>query len=838
MPLSLQLALRELRGGLSGFRVFVAVLALGVGIIAAVGSLAAALSAGMDSNARALIGGDVEIRLDARPASDEERRYFRIHSEVASAVRELRAMARTAEGDAALVELKGVDGAYPLYGEMKLAGGATLADALAVADGVAGAVAEAELLARLGIAVGDEVRLGDSIFEVRAVIEEEPDRTAGPFSLGPRLMITNDALDGTGLVVLGSLVDHEYRMRLAPGADAEAWAETVNAVFPDAAWRVRPYTRGQPSIQRFIDRFGAFLALVGLTVLVLGGVGIANAVQNYVASRTETIATLKCLGADGNLVFRIYFWQVGVLALVGILAGVAAGAVAPLAAPPLIGDDLPVALEYGLFPGALAMAAVYGVLTALVFSLWPLARAREVPAAALFRTLIAPPRTWPRPPFLAALGASLALLVTLAIFGGGNPGFAMWFVAAAAAALVGFRVLAWLVVRGIAALPRPRGIAARLAVSSLVRPGAPTAGVILSLGAGLSLLVAVAQLDANLNRQVAEQIPDQAPAFFFIDIQPAQAAAFEELVLAIPGVQSVERVPTLRGRVASVNGVPASELRYQGGGGHWFLHSEIGFTYAAEPPDKLELEAGVWWPADYAGPNALSLDAEVARESGIGLGDTLAFTILGREVSGTVANLRHVEWEDMGLNFSVIFAPGALEDAPQTHVASAVVDPAAEDAVFRAVTNTFANVSTIRVREVLERATGIIGRIGAAVRAVSLLTIAAGVLVLAGAIAAGRRARLYDSVILKVLGATRADVLRANLLEYAVLGAATAAVALVVGSAAAWATVVFVMESGFQLAIGSALVSAAGGTVLVVVLGLAGTWRILGQRPAPVLRTA
>ena len=837
MPLSLTLALRELRGGLSGFRVFVAVLALGVGIIAAVGSLAAALTAGMDANARALLGGDVEVRMDMRPASAEELEYFRTYAEATGANRELRGMARTADGNAALVELKGVDGVYPLYGELKLVGGGALADALAEVDGVAGAVAEAELLARLGIAVGDPVRLGDKVFAIRAVIDEEPDRTASPFSLGPRLMIANDALDATGLVVLGSLIEHEYRLRLAPGVDAEEWADGIQAAFPEAAWRVRAYTRGQPSVQRFIDRFGAFLALVGLTVLVLGGVGIANAVRNYIASRNETIATLKCLGADGNLVFRIYFWQVGLLASAGILIGVLAGAVAPMAAPPLIGDDLPVALQYGVYPGALAMAALYGFLTALVFSLWPLARAREVPAAALFRALISPPQGLPRAPVLAALAVAVAALVLLAIFGGGSPRFAAWFVAAAVATLIGFRGLAWVVVRGIAAAPRPRGTAARLAVSGLVRPGAPTAGVIVSLGVGLSLLVAVAQLDANINAQVAEQIPEQAPAFFFIDIQPGQAAAFDETLLGTPGVASIERVPALRGRVASVNGTAASEVPASDGHG-WFLRSEIGITYAATAPDNTVLTEGDWWPADYDGPPALSLDAHVAEETNIHVGDTLVFTILGRDIAGTVANLRQVDWEDMGLNFSVMFAPGALEGAPQTHVASAVVDRAAEEAVFRTVTGTFANISVIRVREVLERATGIIGRIGSAVRAVSLLTIAAGVLVLAGAIAAGRRARLYDSVVLKVLGATRADVLRANLLEYAVMGAATATVALVVGSVAAWATVVFVMETGFRLAIASAFWSAAGGMALVVALGLAGTWRILGQRPAPVLRTA
>ena len=834
--LSLRFALRELRGGLAGFRVFLAILALGVGIIAAVGSLAASLTAGIEANARAMLGGDVEIRLDARPATDEELAYFAATSEAASAVRELHAMVRDEDG-AALVELKGVDGAYPLYGEVRLESSEPLRQALEVRDGVAGVVAERELLSRLGIHVGERIALGGATFELRGVLAEEPDRTASAFSLGPRVMVADDALADTGLVVLGSLVDYDYRVRLAEGADAGAWAEGLDAAFPESAWRVRPYDRGQPAVQRFVDRFAAFLALVGLTVLVIGGVGVANAVQSYLSTRTETIATLKCLGADGGFVFAVYAGQVGLLAAVGIVIGLVAGTFAPLLAPPLIGDSLPVALTFGVYPGALALSAAYGLLTAVVFALWPLARAREIPAAGLFRALVSPPAAWPRPAYLAMLAAAVAALVLLAVFGGGNPIFAAWFVGGTAVAMVGFRLLAWTVVRALAVLPRSQNAIVRLALSGLVRPGAPTANIVLSLGVGLSVLIAVAQLDGNLVRQVQEEVLERAPAFFFIGIPPGEAAAFDQVVGAVPGVDQVVRVPTLRGRTATVNGVPAGEVR-SAFGGHWFLHSEIGFTYAAAMPDGTALTAGEWWPEDYTGLPILSLDAETANEVGIEIGDTLAFTILGREVSGTVANLRRVEWESMGLNFAVIFAPGALEDAPQTHVASVTVDEAAEDVLFRTATQAFPNITAIRVREVLEGVTGMIAQIGVAVRAVALLTVAAGVLVLAGAIAAGRRARLYDSVVLKVLGATRGDVLRANLLEYAVLGAVTAAVALAVGTAAAWATMRFVMETEFHFAAVGALGAAAGGAVLVTVLGLAGTWRLLGLRPAPVLRTA
>lgn len=836
VPLSLRLAARELRGGLRGFRVFLAVLALGVSIIAAVGSLSASLVDGLRGNARALLGGDIELDLATGPATPEQLAYLRANTLALSAVREMRAMARPRDGLPTLVQLKAVDAAYPLYGTVELDPQLPLDAALAPIDGVAGAVAEKELLERLGIQVGEAVTVNEATFALRAVIVSEPDRTASPFSLGPRLMIADGALAGTGLVQVGSLIDHEYRLRLAPDEDLEAWTAALRASFPDAGWRLRTYAAAQPQVQRFVDRFGAFLTLVGLTVLVLGGVGVANAVQNYIASRTETIATLKCLGADGTLIFRVYFWQIGALAGVGILIGVVLGTLAPLLAPPLIGDSLPVPLTFAIHPAALTAAAVYGALTTLVFALWPLARARDIPAAGLFRAVIAPAGRLPRARYTVVLALASAALAALATTGGGNRLFAMWFVGGAALVLVGFWAIAVAVVRLVRGLPRPRSPMARLAVAALVRPGAPTANVMLSLGAGLSVLVSVALLDANLMRQVQTEVPEKVPAFFFMDIQADQAEAFDALMRATPGIDSSERVPTLRGRVASVAGKPAEQLREEIGG-HWWLRQEVGFTYSAKPPEDVVLSAGAWWPADYSGPAQISLDAEIARELNIHLGDSVSFTILGREIPAQVANLRRVNWEGMGLNFSVIFAPGALERAPQTHVASAVVEPRVENAVFTAVSSALPNVTIIRVREVLERVTGLIAQIGVAVRGVSLLTISAGVLVLAGAIAAGRRQRLYDSVILKVLGATRADVLRATLIEYLLLGTLTAVLAGAVGTLSAWGAVTFLMDMRFTFAWAPVLQATAAGVGLVILLGLAGTWTVLGQRPAPVLRT-
>jgi putative ABC transport system permease protein len=377
--------------------------------------------------------------------------------------------------------------------------------------------------------------------------------------------------------------------------------------------------------------------------------------------------------------------------------------------------------------------------------------------------------------------------------------------------------------------------ALRLALTSLSRPGAPTAGVLVSLGAGLSVLVTVALLQGNISREIAERVPQEAPAFFFIDIQPDQATAFQAAVRDMRGVREVQDLPMLRGRIIKVKDVPVKEVQ-AAPNSRWVTRSEIGFTYTAEIPKGTRLTAGQWWPADYSGPPAVSLDAEIAEGLGVGVGDTLTFSILGRPLQARVANLRIVDWGEFGINFVVLFAPGALEGAPQTHVASARVAPQAEEAVYAAVTSQFANVSTIRVRQVIEALTNMLQRMATAVRATAGLAILSGILVLAGAVAAGHRRRVYDAVILKVLGATRFDVLKAYVIEYALIGGLAALIAAGVGWITAYVVVTEIMNAGWTPLPGVLIVTTLGSLVVTVAVGLIGTWTALSQKPAPLLR--
>lgn len=836
LSLAIRLARRELRGGLKGFRIFLACLTLGVAAIAAVQSVSGSILDGLRSDGRAILGGDVSVRQIYAPPTAEQRAFLDRSGRVSRSV-EMRAMARSGDDQrSTLIELKAVDGLYPLYGEATLRPPGDLQDALANKDGQWGAVVEDSVLDRLNAKIGDRVRLGDGTVTIRGVLAREPDRAAsGAFTLGPRLMVALPALEGTGLLQPGSIVYWTDKVALNPGTDVAAWQAALKARFPDAGWRVRDYTNASPQVERFIERMTLFLTLVGLTALLVGGVGVGNAVRSHLDSRARTVATLKCLGAPGPLVFQVYLLQILALAALGILFGLVLGALAPIGLGRLLEDLLPVSARIGVYPGALALAALYGVLTALAFSLWPLGRAREVPAAAQFRDVVAPAGGRPRAVYVLATALTVAALAGLAILTAQNRGFAAWFVAGSIATFMAFRAAAWLVTKGAAAAGRPKRPGIRLALSNLHRPGNPTGTVVLSLGLGLTVLVAIALIEGNFSRRVNETIPKDAPSFFFVDIQPDQFDPLKRLVTAVPGTRDFEAVPSLRGRIETVNGRPA-EQALSNPDQAWVLSGDRGLTYSATLPERSEIVAGSWWAPDYAGPPLISIHQNVANAFGIGPGAKMGVNILGRTIEATVANVRAADFSTLAINFTLVFAPGTLEKAPQTWIATVRSTPAAEAEVQRAVLQRFPNVTLVRVKDALDTVNGMLANIGTAVRLTAGITLAAGTLVLAGAVAAGHRRRVYDAVVLKVLGATRGDVLRAFLLEYGLLGILTALIAGIIGTVTAWAVLTRLMHWEWTFIPSAVVATALLSTAITLAFGFFGTWRALGQPAAPLLR--
>ncbi len=834
--LAWRLAKRELRGGLAGFRVFVICLALGVAAIAAVGWTSSAILGGLKADASKLLGGDFELRLIYRETNDAQMRYLLDNSRTLSNTIEMRAMATSATDrkKRTLVQLKAVDGVYPLTGDIVLSADASIDDALALKDGMPGAIVDPNLLDKLGLKLGGDVKIGKTLFQVRATIVREPDRVTSMINFGPRLMIAKSALAATGLIQPGSLVQYYYRLTLDPGVDRALWRKNLSDEFPDAGWRVRGTDEAAPGVRRFIDRLTLFMSFVGYTVLLVGGVGITRAVSAYLESKARTIATLKCLGARAGLIVQIYLLQVMVLSLVGIAIGIVIGIALPAATLSVLADVLPVRPALDFYPAPILAALTFGLLIAVTASLWPIGRAREVPARDLFRAVAQPLTKRPRGAFLVWLGLGTTALALMVFLTATDKMFALFFVIGAA---LTFGLL-WMVGAALIAVCRrvqPRNAILRLVIANVHRPGSAASGVILSLGLGLSVLVAVVQIEGNVTRQIAERLPEQAPAYFFIDIQPDQVTEFDRIVNSIDGVSGLRREPVIRGRIVEIDGVPVRDVTIAPES-QWAVRGDRALTSAAELKPDTEIVAGEWWPTDYAGPPLISLDDGLAKGFGVGLGDTLTLNVLGREITGTITSLREIDWQSLRFDFAVVFSPGVLEGAPHTHIAAVRATEAAEKPLENAVADAFDNVSSVRVREALEAASGLLESISIAIRAIAAVTVVAGAVVLAGALAAGQQRRLFDAVIFKVLGATRRRIATTFLLEYGLLGLITGIAAIGVGTLTAWAVIHFLMHMEWTWLPLQAAATVLIALVATVGMGLAGSWRILGLKTAPYLR--
>jgi putative ABC transport system permease protein len=836
---AVRFAFRELRGGLRGFGVFLACIVLGVAAIASVGSVARGMTEGIAREGRALLGGDISVELVHRRTDAAERSYLESLGEV-SEVATLRAMARRPDGEAqTLVELKAVDGAYPIFGTMTVVGGGEAVPLLR--DGGPGALVDAELLTRLELDVGDDIEIGAASFLIRGAIETEPDRLSGGISLGPRVMIAAETLDATGLIRPGSLVDWHYRVRLPGNPDNGEVAgvgAAALAAFPEAGWDLDTREDAAPRLRRNIQRFAEFLTLIGLTALVVGGVGVANAVTSFLEGKRDVIATLRSLGAPAGFAVTVYLVQILVLATLGIVVGLAAGAAIAFAAGAALRVVLPVTV-IGIYPSELLLAAVYGFAAALAFALYPLGRAREISPTALFRDEVAPQRSRPGPAFLIATGLAVAFLAGLAIGLAFDRRVAVIFVVSTAAAFLLLRFVATGMMALARRAPRVRSTGLRLALGNIHRPGALTPSIVLSLGLGLTLVVTLVLIDGNLRRTLVGTIPAEAPSFFFLDIQADTLPEFQALIGREAPEAELTVVPLLRGRVVSVAGVEASEVD-AAPEARWVLNGDRGITYSATAPENSEIAVGEWWPADHDGPPLVSVEREVAEGLGLAIGDMITVNVLGREVTATVANFRSLEWQSMSINFVFVFSPDAFRGAPFTNLATLAFPDGAtterELALLRTISAALPGITIVRIKEALETVNGLVGRIAWAVRAASSITLVASILVLAGAFAAGRRQRVHDAVVLKTLGATRGRLIGAFALEFLGIGLATAVFGLLAGGLAAWFVLTNVMDIAFSFLAGPAIGAAALALVLILGFGLAGTWRVLGQKPAEVFR--
>ncbi len=826
MMMALRIARRELRAGVRGLRVVLACLALGVAAIAAVGSLRAGIDAGLASDGTRILGGDISVQGGYEPLPASLHDWLQGRGAAITDGVGMRSMLAAPSSERLLVELKAVDAAWPLIGT------ATFAPVGALAPG--SIAVDPLVLDRLGLKVGDTVQIGNAKLKLGGVITNEPDSVSSPSILGPRVLMRGEDMDATGLIQPGAIIEHQLRARFPDGTNIKAAIADLRREFPGTGWRIRDSSDAAPGIRQFLDRTSLFMTLVGLTSLLVGGIGVANGVRSWLEARARSIAILRCLGASPRLVFASSALQVGALAAIGIGVGVLIGGLLPMLASRLLVEVLPVPPISGFYWKPLALAAGFGALTAATFALWPLSRAMSISGAALFRDAVLPDGGKPKRWLVLTTLLLSACLIALTIVTATEWKFAIGFCGAAVATLALFRIGAWALIRTIRGTHASKPWA-RLGLGNLSRPGNATPLMLVSVGLGLSTLAAVALIQGNIQAQVADQLPANAPSFFFIDIQNTQMAQFRQILAAEPGVIDMKEVPNLRARVVAVGGVPAEQVKATPDT-VWALRGDRGLTYAATPPDGTTIVAGTWWPADYNGPPLVSFDANLARGWGVTVGDTIRVNVLGRDIDLKVANLRDIAWRSMGINYAMVASPGLLDRAPHTHIATVRATDASQPRLLRAVTQALPNVSGIRVADVLAAVGVLFGQLSAALAATGSLTLIAGTLVLGGAVASGQRRRINEAVILKSLGASRAQIRAAWLVEFGVLGLTAGIIAALIGTAASFAVTHYVMATTWVFLPGTLALTILGCMALMLVFGYFGTEQALRTKVAPLLR--
>ncbi|WP_347303389.1 FtsX-like permease family protein [Croceibacterium sp. TMG7-5b_MA50] len=829
-----RIARRDLNRRFRGLRLLLVCLFLGVGALAAIGSLTAAIDNQLSAQGQTLLGGDLEVEVWQRPLNGDETAFLQRFGTLSPGLR-LQAMASS--GDATIpVELKAVAPNWPLYGALLLDGGHRVGAPPPGQAWIAPGAAE-----RLGIGPGATLRIGTAIVRVGGIIAEEPDRLSEGFQLGQTVIVPLDLPAAAGLTAPGALYETKTRVRFDQPANPQEVEEALLARFPEAGLDTRTRDRASPGAERFVGSMGEFLSLVGLAALVIAGIGIGGGVSAYLEGRRAGIATLKILGATSADIARIYTLQIGAAALAGAAAGLLAGVlVTPLLARAL-GALLPVDTGVVLAPLALLRAAGFGMLVALVFAAPPLIAARDFPAMALMRARIDPLGGSRWRAALRPVGLGLLGVVALAVLGSRQPLLNLMFLAGAAALLALLAGLGLLIRRIAARLPRPRDPILRAGLANLYRPGSATTSLVTALGFGLAAFVLLAAVQTSLDANIRRSVPERAPDYFVLDIPRDRVAQFRGTVAATAPGATIETVPTMRGailaygpkgnqtRVADLEQIPE---------GAWALTGERGLTYADRLPAGNVLTEGKWWPANYQGEPLVSVDADLADAAGMEVGDMLTIGLLGVERQARIASIRRIDWESLGFNYVLVFSPNTLSDAP--HNIAATVDlpeGAATGPLLRQMVRSFPTSSVIEVGPLLTQAREILSQVSLAILAAAGVAVLAGIAVLLGAIAAARAQRTYDSVILRVLGASGRQVLALQLAEFGLLASLLALVALVLGSALAWIVIVWQFEFDWLPDWPRVLLTLAAGLALVLLFALGSSLQVLRARPAQTLRT-
>ena len=828
------MAIRELRSGVSGFRIFLACLILGVGTISAIGTVKSGIKIAISEKGSELLGGNAEAEFTYRLANTEELKWLETISQNISGIIEFRSMAKFVEGGAnerALTQVKAVDNEYPLIGNVQLASGKSFKDVFRQPKS---AVMESDLASRLGINIGETFSLGLTKFVLRDIIQSSPDDAGTNFGLGPRTIIKSEDLLDSGLIAPGTLFTAKYRLLIEPFENLDELRALAKIKFENNGMRWRDARNGAPGISEFVSRLSAFFIMVGLAGLVVGGVGIGSAVKSYLNRKISTIAVMRSLGATNFQIFMTYFVQLAIISFIGITIGLVIGASVPHLCAPLLKVLIPIPISIVFSIKPIAEAAIYGTIIATLFTLWPLSRCENIKAAALFREMNLIKDGFPRLKYLVlSFILVLILLIISAVFNQ-NPELTSWFALGFTVALITLFLSARLLMYCIKKFGRVINghPSTRWALAAMGGTQEGTNNSLIAIGLGLTVLAIIGQVDGNLRTSINNNLPEVAPSYFVIDIQKSQIEEVRDILNSNKGVISFDEAPMLRGIITKINNKQASEVA----GDHWVIRGDRGITYFEELPKRFNLTEGQLWPKDYSGATQISFAAEQAEELGIGIGDSVTVNIMGREITGEITSLRNVDFSSAGIGFVIAMNPSALKAAPHSFIMTIYVSTEAETAVFNNLSSRFSNITLIKVRNVIERVSNLLSSIATASSYGALTTLAMGFLVLLGSAASGQSARSYDAAILKTLGATRKDLIISYIIRFSLVGATAGLVAIFFAVGGAWCITSLVLELPFKIIWDTALMIIIGGLIANLVAGLYFATQALKVKPANFLR--
>lgn len=834
---------RDSRGTRSKLAFFVACLAIGVAAVVAVAGFTEGIDRGVRAEARQILAADMAVRGQKTIPDELKAAIDEVDGSQRTEIAELLTLVAADNGqggvNSQLVELKSLDGTYPFYGDLELEPAGSIANLLDENK----VVTAPELLSRLGIRVGDTLRIGGADFEVSGIVTSEPDRIAGAFSMGPRVFVSAAGLQRADLIHTGSRIVYRTLIALPVerADELEALATNWKELLPeDQRYRLETYREAQPALRRGLDRMERYLGLAALLSLLIGGVGVAQTVRSWLSGRMDAIAVLKCLGYRPREVLWLYLGQAAALGLFASVIGIVLGLGVEFLGARAVAGVLPVEHLDLWQPWAMLRGLLLGTGIAVLFSVPPLLAAQRVPPIRVLRR-----DAEPVPPSRAAnfaVGGGLFVAVlALASWQASSILVGLQFMGALAVVTLLLVGAAWGLVRMAA---RPRQLARlwmRQGLAALARPGAGTLGATVALGLGILVIMTMFLVERRLSAQFDEEMPSDAPNAFLIDIQPDQWPDLSQVL--DEESHAVDSVPVVIARLRGVDGKTVDQILENKTDDRWALRREQRLTYLPELDESNEIlqtvegvseDSGLWVDPDKA---EISVEEEYAEAIGVGVGSVVELDIQGVPLELHVTSIRKIDWSSFGINFYLLVEPGVLEDAPQHRIATVRLPTAREQALQDQLAAQFPNVTMVRIQEVLERVIDILQRLGLGIRLLGLLTVLAGLMILAGAVSATAVRRGAEVALLKTLGMTRRQVIAGFATEYALVGLVAGVIGSLGAGLLSWIVVAqmeieFVFEPLIHLgAVGAAM-------FLAVTAGLvASTWA-LQHRPIEALRSA